>query len=263
MKTIHHVVLILSILLFIPFFSRADLRVVLKLSPVSAIQFETINAYVSVLNDSDREFILDESDRENKAHAVFIVERKRDDIVKRIDDRPPVKKLVIASGAKQDFISDVSLLYDLGTTGRYVVKAAIEVGNIRYESNPVVLDIVRGIELASVSRSVPGYPDRVRRYILRYWTREKREFIFLCVDEDDGKTSYGVFLLGGLIRVNKPTINVDRKGNVKVIHQTNRDCFIWSEFESNQDGVFFIDQSYHGVDGKPYQFLKEPSPSPK
>jgi hypothetical protein len=85
----------------------------------------------------------------------------------------------------------------------------------------------------------------------------------MCVDEDEGKTSYGVFPLGGLIRVAKPTIEVDRKGNIRVVHQLNRDCFIRSEFESNQDGVFFLDQSYLGVDGKPYPFVRETPASSK
>lgn len=242
--------------------SRADLKLSLKIDPSSAIQFETVNAYVSVYNDNDSLFILDVNDSNNVARAFFMVEKKPDGKVKVMDDRPPVRWIKIMPGEKHDFISDISLLYDLGQKGRYVIKAAIEVGKIRYESNPVIIDVVRGIEIASATRPVPGYPDVDRRYTLRYWTRDKREFLFLCIDEDEGKTSLGVFQLGTLLRVSKPALNLDRAGNVQVIHQTNRDCFIMSRFESNLDGVFFVDQSYHGADGKPYPMVREaPAPS--
>jgi len=235
-----------------------ELRVSLRLDPISALQFESVTAFVSILNDGEGTFIFDDSDEKNKIRIFFMVERKMDYPVKRIDDRPPLKRMKLEPGEKQEFIADVSAFHDMGAPGRYVVRAAVEVGKTRFESNPVVMDVVRGIEIGSVTRAVPSYPDRDRTYSLRYWTRDKREILFLCVDEDGGKTSYGVFALGTLLRMMKPSIEVDRQGNVVVYHQTNRACFIRSKFESNMDGVFFIDQSYLDSKGQPYQYLREP-----
>ena len=250
-------------ILLLPRTLCADLKISLRLDPVSAIEFETVTAYVSVLNDGEQTFVLDEDDKNNKARAMFVIERKRDVQVARLDDRPPIRIMRLKSGERQEFITAVSLLYDIGAQGRYIIRAAIEVGKVRYESNPVILDVVRGIEINSVSKAVPGYPENFRNYSLRYHCRDKKEILFLCADENEGKTSYGVFPLGTLIRVAKPILSVDRSGNVTVVHQTNRDCFIRSKFESNQDGVFFIDQSYLGVDGKPYPFVREPPASSK
>ncbi len=263
MKKVTNIITLVLLFLSIAPESYANLRVSLRLDPVSAIEFETVTAYVSIVNDGDEIFTLDESEKSQTARFFFIVERKRDEYVKRLDERPPLRKMRLMPGEKREFITDVSAFYDVTSKGRYVIKAAIDAGKFRYESNPVVLDVVRGIELASVTRSIPGYSDRDREYSLRYNWREKKEILFLCVYEDDGKTNYGIFPLGPVIRVAKPIFNIDRSGNVTVIHQTNRDCFIRSKFQSNQDGVFFVDQAYLDVEGKPYAYLREPGASPK
>ena len=234
--------------------SRGDLRVSLKIDPGSALQFETVNAYVTVLNyDGTDDFIIDSDQAENKARVSFVVERKRDEPVRRINDSPVLKKMKVAPGERQDFVTDISLYYDMTAVGRYTIKAVIEAGGIQYESNPVLLDIVRGIDVCSVTRGVAGYSEQTRNYTLRYWARNKKEYLFLCVDEDSGKTSYGVFLLGPVIRVIKPILDVARDGGVKVLHQVSPDCFVHSRFESNADGVFFVDQSYRDSDGAPYR----------
>ena len=253
--------IITSVLLFLGIcsVSCADLRVSLRLDPASAIEFETVTAYVSIVNDGDEIFTLDESDKDHSPRFFFIIERKRDERVKRTDERPPIRKMRLMPGERREFMTDISAFYDITVKGRYVVKAAVEAGTFRYESNPVVLDVVSGIELVSVTRSIPGYSDRERKYSLRYNWRGKKEVLYLCVYEDNGKTNYGIFSLGPVIRVTKPILDIDRSGGVMVIHQTNRDCFVRSKFESNQDGVFFIDQAYLDVEGKPYTHVREPA----
>jgi len=172
-------------------------------------------------------------------------------------------KMTINPGEKQDFITDITLRYDLAAVGRYVVRAVVVVGTTRYESNAVVIDVVRGIEITSVTKSVSGYSDRSRRYVLRYWARNQYEFLFLCVEEDGGRTSYGVFSLGPVIRVAKPVLEVDRAGNITVIHQATRMTFLHSKFEATPDGVFFVDQTYRTADGKPYPFVEDKTSVPQ
>lgn len=263
MRKLAYIIAVAVLFLKISTEAFADLKVSLRLDPVSAIEFETVTAYVSVYNDGDEIFMLDESDKDNASRVLFIIERKRDERIRKIDERSPVRKMRLMPGEKREFITDISVFYDITTKGRYVVKAAIESGRYRYESNPVVLDVVRGIELVSVKKSIPGYSDREREYSLRYNWKEKKEVLYLCVYEDDGKTNYGIFSLGPVIRVNRPVLDIDRSGNVTVVHQTNRDCFIRSKFESNQDGVFFLDQTYLDAEGKPYTLLREPPSSSK
>ena len=240
-----------------PVVSLADLKVLLRVEPSCALQFETVNVGVSIFNESGDDLVIDEGNKANKAHISFVVERKRDEPVKRLDDVSPVTKMRIASGEKQDFVTDISARYDVAQTGRYLIRVVVEDGKTRYESLPVVLDVVNGIEICGVSKVLPGYSDRIRRYSLRYWNRDKRERLFLCVTEDNGRTSYGVFPLGAVIRVMKPNVLVDKDGTVVVQHQTTKDCFVQSFFDSNPDGVFFVEQKYKSEDGKPYPYVSE------
>jgi len=247
-----NIILAVLLVLTAPLTSRADLKLILKIAPESPIQFETVYAGVTVLNDNNEALMLDEIDRYNKAHVSFIIERKRDEPIKKNDTKPLVSKLRVGPGEKHDFVVDLSSAYDLGAPGRYVIKAVLVDDKVTYESNPVVLDIVRGIEVASISKEVPGDSKRMRKYTLRYWSRNKNETLFLSVDEDEGKTNYGVFPLGFVIRNIKPVLTVDRDGRVIVIHQATRDYFLRSEFESEKDVITFVNQSRIDSEGKPY-----------
>ncbi len=81
--------------------------------------------------------------------------------------------------------------------------------------------------------------------------------MFLRVEEKAGDMVYGVFLLGGLIRVFKPALNVDRKGNITVIHQSGRSVFTKTTFRSEPYSVRFMDQVYINEDGVPFIKDKE------
>lgn len=246
------ILILAAAVLLAPLVCHAELKVILKIEPLSAIQFETVNAIVMVLNDNNEVFILDETNRYNKAHVNFIIEKKRDEPLKKIKDKPFVSSLEIEPGEKQDFVTDISSAYDIAAPGRYVIKAVLINDNVSYESNPVVLDVVRGIEVSSISKEVPFAPSRMRKYTLRYWSRNKNETLFLSVDENEGRTNYGVFPLGYVIRTYKPVFTVERDGKVKVIHQATRDYFIRSDFLSDRDGITFVGQSRIDAEGKPY-----------
>ncbi len=243
--------------------SFAGLRLSLRVDPSSAVEFEAVTAYVSIANEGDQIFTLDEADEILPSRLFFIIEMKRDERVNRTDSKSHVKKTRLMPGEKREVTANISASYDITTRGRYVVKAVVEAGKYRYESNAVVLDVVRGIELSSAIKTVPGYSEREREYSLRYHWRDKKEILFLCVYENNGRVNFGVFPLGPLLRVNKPVMNIDRLGVVTVVHQTNRDCFIRSKFESNQDGVFFVEQKYLDAEGKPYAYMREPEPAPR
>lgn len=250
MKTFRKI-LFVSILL-LPVVSAAQLRVSLRLEHDSFLQFEPLLAFVSIYNDSDTPFVLDEDAKDNNAHVRFGIEKKRDEPVLRINKQPMVRKLQVMTDEEQEIFADLSLWYDVGSVGRYVVRAEVDWNGKTFRSNEIMIDIVRGIEIRSVSRNVPGHPELMCKYSLRYWARGNSEYLFLRVDEEDSGTNYGVFQLGRVIRVFKPVIEVDRSGNVKVIHQSGRDCYTRSMFKSSRTSVRFVDQTYHLPNGDPY-----------
>lgn len=247
-------ILLLSEGSFGPVVAIGELYVGLKLEHSSVLQFEPAVAFISIYNDSEIPFVLDEDALDNNTHVSFMIERKPDKPVARINTEPFIRKLKLMPNETREILVDISLLYDIGSEGRYIVAAKIDWHGKMFESNKAVIDIVRGIEIATVSKNVPGYPELIRKYSLRYWGRDNSEYLFLCVDEEEIGTNYGVFKLGRLVRVFKPVIEVDRAGNVKVLHQSERNCYTRSIFKSSLAGVQFIDQTYHLPDGEPYLF---------
>jgi hypothetical protein len=245
-------ILVLLALLGVPLVAAGDIKVKLKLEYSSYLQFEPVNAYVTIENDSDYELVIGNTEKEGNSRIEFIVEKDKDEVVQRSEKRAIVTNFRAKPGEKWETMRDVSTWYDMTTMGRYTIRAVVNMNGQAWESNPLIVDVVRGIEVASKTRSVPGYEDVVRTYSLRYWSRGRVEYLFLCVDEEKTKTNYGVIELGPVIRVSKPVVEVNKDGNVVVVHQSSSDCYTRSVFKSTKSGVDFIDQTYHLADGKPY-----------
>jgi hypothetical protein len=108
------------------------------------------------------------------------------------------------------------------------------------------------MELTRLKRYLPGYEDVERIYSVRYLARGDSEVAFLCVDEVPSGLNYGVFRLGNIIRLFKPTLEMDSRGRVTVTHQSRPYCFTRTNFLSSRHQVYCVDQSYHLPDGRPY-----------
>jgi hypothetical protein len=234
--------------------SLADLQVRLKLEHTSLLLFEPVNASVTIFNGSDYPFVIGKGETNGNARIEFSIEKKRDEVVSRINKRPLVSNFKLRPGEKGETMMDVSSWYDLRAEGRYTVIALAYLNGKAWASNKEIIDVVRGLEITSVTKDVPGYDDMERTYALRYWSREGKEFLFLCVDQENTGVNYGVVQLGQLVRVFIPVLEVDRLGNIKVLHQLSSDCYARSLFKSTRDGVEFVDQTYHLANGDPYPF---------
>jgi hypothetical protein len=247
--------LLLAPLLFLlPFIASADLAIKLKLEHTSLLQFESVNAFVTIHNDSDETVFMGTNEADGNARIQFVIEKGKDDIAHRINQRPIITSFKIKPGETWETVRDISTWYNLRAMGRYMVKAIVYVNGRGWESNTEMIDVVGGLEIASTSKSLSGYDDMPLTYALRYWSRDGGEFLFLRVDDEKTGTNIGVVQLGRLIRVSKPVLDVDRNGNVIVCHQCGPDCYMWSSFKSTRNGLVFVDQTYHLPNGDPYPF---------
>jgi len=233
--------------------ARAEADIDLTIEHSAFLQFEPTMVFVSVKNDSiyPMEFGPGDNDIAG-ADLRFHIARYPKGAVTLLDTTPMALGTRFQPGEKQEFMFDLSRLYDIGTMGRYLVTAAIETDEAEMVSRTLMFDVVRGIELRKVSRSLPAYPARLRDYSLRYWRRAGNEHLFLCVEEAKAGYSYGVFPLGRMIRLRSPDLEVDREGKITVTHQAAHDRFLRSTFHSTPDSVDFIDQQYLHTDGRPY-----------
>jgi len=146
----------------------------------------------------------------------------------------------------REFSFDIGIWYDLSRMGKYLVYATAERGGKSYASNQVMVEVVNGIELRSVTKAAPGGSGRVLTYSLRYWARNRGEFLFLRVDDKENRMNYGVYLLGPLVRVFAPAIEVDRNGRITVVHQSGADRFSKTVFQFTDAGMQFVEQTHSG-----------------
>lgn len=230
----------------------AQVDLSLRLEHSVTLQYEPVVAFISVKNTGVEKFVL--GGDTNLPDVVFTI-RSMDtrDVLEAISGRMLVaQKITVPPDSKQEVMVDVSRHFNLSTMGRYMINVSLSVNGMRYESAKSMLDVVKGLSLTSVSRALPGTPDRIRTYTLRYWAREGRESLFLLAEEEKPPVNYAVIHLGHIVRVTPPRIEVDSAGNVNVIHQCTPDVFTRSILRSRSSGVDLVDQQFLLRDGSPY-----------
>ena len=230
-----------------------DIDVSLTMEHSDTIQYEPVVGYLTIRNDTTEPIVIDEPGVERANTVVEFRVTRGGKPVPRLSDKPFVRRVILMPSDKHVVMLDVSQWFDMATMDRYLVAADVVRGEEVGQSNTRMVNVVRGLELARISRGVPGYPGRARTYSLRYWTREQKEVLFLSVEEESTGVNYGVFALGRIVRVHQPRIEVDRNGFVRVLHCTSFDRYARTVFESTADEVRFIDQSYTHTDGKPFR----------
>jgi hypothetical protein len=225
------------------------LRLDVRMENPSVLQYEHVVAFLTLYNDTAQPLVIDES--AGKVRVEFLIRNDAGDTTAKYDDSRVVGSLVVKADSKEETMVELSDFYDMRHTGRYLVSAGVTWNGTTYNSDSRVVEVVTGLEITSASKSVPGYPNHQRTYSLKYSTRNHVENLFLVVSEEPSKMNYGVFCLGPLVRVNKPQIDVDRSGRVHILHQQDGDVYVHSYFQSDRDGVQFVDHRYVKENGDP------------
>lgn len=236
----------------------AELLMTLRLEHASILQLERLDASLTVENTSQAPLVIMPGSDRNNAVVRFVIEKKRFEPLAMVGKEPLIEKLEVFPDKKATVTLDLSLWYMMSRDGRYIVHAEIDWQGETYKSNAEMVDVVRGIELLRVRKSVAGAGNKARTYRLRYWKRKKAEQLFLCIDDEAAGINYGVFRLGPVIRMKKPSLKVDSLGYVTVIHQSGPDQFTRSGLLSSRAGVKFIGQVRELEDGRPYPVRVEP-----
>lgn len=230
----------------------AGLQIDCRLAQSTVIQFEPVEAFVTIINATDVELRSDSDAKTGRVPLRLEVERHPDGAAGLLDQTPIVAALTLRPGERREFMVDVAQRHDIRAVGRYLVRAVVLWNGREYRTEATALEVVNGIELAQFSHTVPGYEDRTRLFSLRYWAREQGEHLFLRVDEPETGINYGVFYLGRLVRVFKPVIRPERDGRIVVLHQAGRDLFTRTTFRTTNENVIMTHQDYFDNNGEPY-----------
>ncbi len=245
---------LLAVLGIYPDVGYAQLLVQLQTKYSEYVQFEPVHVSLTLENEGPRPFVI-ARDIHPLPEVGFVFEPQGLNEVRRLREGLILKNVYLLSGKKETHDIPLSAWYDLSGMGMYLVRGVVQWEGREYVSPPLVFHVVRGIPLTSMTRAVPGFPEQLRTYQLRYWRREGGEHLFLCVTENDGKTGFGAFALGPLVRVHLPTIQVDADGMVRVRHQRSATCYAHTELRSLKETVQYVQQTFHLENGQPYPLV--------
>jgi len=236
-------------LFLIPLSSVADILIKLEIEHLSLVEGEPVNILVTFYNEGERDVIID-SENGGNADFYFDIQRINGSSGRRISKKTLVERMKLKPDEQYSVLVDAGDYYDLLGEGRYIIAGVISVDGKQYRSERKVIEVVSGIELVRQNRTVMRNGiDHVRSYSLRYWAREKKEWLFLVVEDDEGEASFGAFLLGPVIRYFKPELKTDREGNIVTYHQSGPNRFTRTVFQSTPYEITFLDQNYFDEEG--------------
>lgn len=139
----------------------------------------------------------------------------------------------LPAGQAVAFTNDLHRLYRLDDALQISVQARIEAEGTTLVTPKVYVDIAPGAELQRLV--VRGADGRRRACALRSLNREKRDHLFLRMDEEESGLCYGVFDLGRFISVKPPVMQMDGRGQLHVLHVSGPNQFSHAVF--TLDGV--------------------------
>lgn len=235
LKTMFVAVMVLAA----PGLLQAQYAIDMVLDNTSYLQFESMEARVTIRNDTDHMLLL--GGLRETAVMEFKIIRNSETVTRRTKGLL-VENVLVMPGQTKDITIDLGRHYNIQSLGQYLVSATFSLDGTKFQTSPRVVDVVPGLELDSTLRSVLNQPASMRKYSLKYWSRKDREMLFLCVIDEKEGVNYGVFMLGPIVRVFPPELSVDVAGNVQIKHQADNGVFAYTTLKSTVDGVALVRQ---------------------
>lgn len=217
----------------------SEIKIDLKLDSADFVVGERVRGVIDVANPSPDKISVGYS---NSKDRCFVEVYKSGDmtLLTRIGKTPFVTRFSINSGEGQKLEVFIGDHYPLLDSNRYLARPVLVHGGVRYEGQFRAFDIVDGVRLASATQMFTSRRGLQREFEAVYWSRNNAEHLFLkAKDAGVGTRRWETRELGGILRLDKPTISILPTGEVVVLHRLNADQFVRSEFWSLPDELLF------------------------
>jgi hypothetical protein len=213
----------------------AEITVKIELPHTAYVSGERIRAVVDVANASADVVNVGKKDSPDKLILELFRASDRYQYAKQ-SKKPFVVPFVLLSGEGQKLETFIADYFPFADDTRYLVRAVLIHNGMRFESPYKSFDIVPGMKASRAMQMFSSRPNLNREFELVYWSRNRIEHIFLKA-KDSGSSTRRWFTtdLGPFLRVTPPKISVLKTGEIIVLHRTNQDAFIRSEFWSLPD----------------------------
>ena len=158
----------------------------------------------------------------------------------RITDKPFVAPFALLSGEGQKLETFLADHFRLDETTRYLARAVLVHGGMRFESSLKSFNLVPGLPCGNAMQMFSNNDGLQRHFELVHWGRSQVEHIFLKAHDDGtSKRTWRTTDLGPVLRVTPPKVSVMPTGEVLVLHRATQDKFLLSTFWSLPDVLEF------------------------
>ena len=245
---------LLAVALLTPVLASAQVDIACRLINGRVLQFEPVLVWVEISNRSFQPLRLSSADA--NALLTFDVEQGPGLLVPPTEVPLPSQPVTIAPGETWKAAVNILPAYPLRRTGPYTVATRLDWNEKAFVSGKMFLDVVPGLELMKLVSGIPGDASVTRTYSLRTLSRDRKERLFLRIDDEDQSECYGVLDLGSIVRMFTPVMQVDGVGNIHILHQSGPWQYARHVFTPN--GEPLSQETYVGEGGQ-VQMEQKPS----
>lgn len=212
-----------------------------KMSHDTYIVGEPVSVQLKIANLGVEPVVIDDFEAYKDNKLYFTISKDGKSPLPQRREGKIVQDLSLERDTAEAFEVNLSEWYKLLEAGHYVLRAVLVNNDMRYTSAGVSFDIVPGLELASVSQFLDGYPPVERTLRLVYWNRDGREFAFLRATDSNG-VIWQTLNLGYIVRVRRPSFAKAGENSFYIYRQASRDMLVRSEIISDGKGVMLKEQ---------------------
>jgi hypothetical protein len=215
---------------FVAAAAGADAQVNLscRLQHSRVLEYEPVRATVVVENQTSEPLYFSEEGGETA--LLFDVEQTPGLLVARRSEPLFPEPFVVPARQTAQRTFDLQRAYEIGRQGPYSIVARVVRGGEAFVSGKAFLDVLPGLLVLEHRATVKDPPGSHRTMRLRTLARDRMDYLFLRIDDEDRALCYGVFDLGTIIRVFKPDLKMDADDSVHVLHQSAPARFTYSAF---------------------------------
>lgn len=211
-----------------PLAVRAQVEFRCVFPSTQVLRFEALPAVVTLVNETDQPL---RSDGDAPFTVSFDVADHTGAALRMRKEQAVTVPRAVAARSTVTFTNDLQLLFPVDDKLELAVRARLQANGRAYVTEKSLIDILPGSEVARLEATTPDGAPRV--YSLRTINRDKRDRLFLRIDDEAAGLCYGVFDLGRYLRVGRPSLEADHEGNVHVLHLSAPNQFTYSVYSAS------------------------------
>ncbi len=218
-----------------------SLRVESRLAHGTYVEHEPVTLSLQLTNDGASPFIVDDYGEYRNNHLTVYLRSTEHGFLPALREQH-FGAVMVMPGETETLTANLGQIFRGLRQGRYHASVVVQRGGEQLGTRPIMFDVVKGIEIGSLTRPLPDYDTIFRTYTLLYWPRNEVEVLFLRVTETPPQRVVGLIQIGNVVRVNDPRIEFHRDGTLTVWHQSARNLSIQTRVRTDRNRLEIIDR---------------------